>query len=55
MQSKPGSFDQPAQDSRLCVRRGDYGFPDGDRLPLVYGAGYDLLHRVSEHQYDQVS
>ena len=45
VQFKPGSFDQPARDSRLRVRRGDYGSPDGDRLPLVYGVGYDLLHR----------
>ena len=40
VQSSPGSFD-----SRLRVRRGGYGSPDGDRLPLVYRAGYDLLHR----------
>ena len=43
--SSPGSFDRPACDSQLRVRRGGYGSPDGDRLPLVYGAGYDLLHR----------
>ena len=43
--SSPGSFDRPASDSRLRIRRGGYGSPDGDRLPLVYGAGYDLLHR----------
>ena len=41
----PGSFNQPARDSRLCIWRGDYGSLDGDRLPLVYEAGYDLLHR----------
>ena len=45
VQFKPRSFDQPARDSRLCIRRGDYGSSDGDRLPLVYGVGYDLLHR----------
>ena len=45
VQFKPRSFDQPARDSRLRIRWGDYGSPDGDRLPLVYGAGYDLLHR----------
>ena len=45
VQFKPGSFDQPARDSWLRVRWGDYGSLDGDRLPLVYGAGYDLLHR----------
>ena len=41
----PGSFNQPARDSRLRIQRGDYSSPDGDRLPLVYGVGYDLLHR----------
>ena len=44
VQFKSVSFGWPASDSRLRIRQGGYGSPDGDRLPLVYRVGYDLLH-----------
>ena len=49
MQSSPGSFYSRLATAGYATCYGllgeAIGSPDGDRLPLVYRAGYDLLHR----------